>query len=175
MRLLARYVARQFLTTFVVLVLGLPLLFVITDVTDNLDRYLGRGLEFGSVALAYLYQIPQFLQWAFPIAALVATVFTIGNMTRHQEIAAAKAGGISFYRLILPLVLLGVVLSGRGSGTRRAGADHQPHADRAADRGERHRKHLSQRFRLSNAARRGSLGALPGLGAAGNDGNRHRA
>lgn len=112
MKLLARYVARQFLATFFSLLLGLPLLFVIIDVTENLDKYLGRGLPFRDVATAYLYQLPQFFQWAFPIAALVGTVFTIGNMTRHQEIAAAKAGGISFHRLIVPLVLLGILLSG---------------------------------------------------------------
>ena len=112
MKLLSRYVASQFLVTFFTLLLGLPLLFVIVDITENLDKYLGRGLPIGDVALAYLYQLPQFFQWAFPIAALVGTVFTIGNMTRHQEIAAAKAGGVSFYRLLVPLVLLGILLSG---------------------------------------------------------------
>jgi hypothetical protein len=43
MKLLDRYIFRQFTTTFVMLVLGLPLLFTITDVTDRLDRYLARG------------------------------------------------------------------------------------------------------------------------------------
>ena len=111
MKLLDRYVSRQFLGTFVLLVLGLPLLFIVIDVTDNLDKYLGRGLGFGAVALSYVYQLPLFVQYAVPIAALVATVFTIGNMTRHQEIAAAKAGGVSFYRLIVPLVAWGALLS----------------------------------------------------------------
>ena len=111
MKLLSRYVAQQFLTTFGVLVLGLPLLFTVFDITDSLDKYIDRGLSTGAVALAYLYQIPQFLQWAFPVAALVATVFTIGNLTRHQEITAAKAGGISFYRVIAPILTIGVFLS----------------------------------------------------------------
>lgn len=111
MKLLDRYVARQFTATFLMLVLGLPLLFVITDITDQLDNYLARGVSMGAVALSYVYYLPQFIFWSLPIAALVATVFTIGNMTRHQEIAAAKAGGISFYRLIVPIVVLAAVLS----------------------------------------------------------------
>jgi lipopolysaccharide export system permease protein len=65
----------------------------------------------GRLALSYLYQMPLFIQYAFPIAALVATVFTVGRMTRHQEITAAKAGGVSFYRIFLPILSLGVVLS----------------------------------------------------------------
>jgi lipopolysaccharide export system permease protein len=111
-RLLDRYIARQFLASFVTLVLGLPLLFIIVDLTDNLDRYLGRGLPLGDVAQSYLYVLPQYVLWAMPIAALIGTVFTIGNMTRHQEISAAKAGGISFFRLLLPLLVLATLLSG---------------------------------------------------------------
>lgn len=111
MRILSRYVARQFLGTFIGLVLGLPLLFIIGDITDNIDKYLDRGLPMSRLALSYLYQMPLFIQYAFPIAALVATVFTVGSMTRHQEITAAKAGGISFYRVFLPILSLGVVLS----------------------------------------------------------------
>lgn len=115
-RLMDRYVTRQFMTTFLALVLGLPLLFVITDLTDHLDRYLDTGLGFNAVALSYVYQLPLFIYYSFPIAALVATVFTIGNMTRHQEIAAAKAGGISFYRLIAPIIGLAVLLSAAAVG-----------------------------------------------------------
>jgi lipopolysaccharide export system permease protein len=115
-RILDRYVIRQFLATFVTLVLGLPLLFIITDLTDNLDRYLGRGMEMRAVVESYLYILPQFVLWAMPIAALVGTVFTIGNMTRHQEISAAKAGGISFYRLLAPLLLMATILSGGALG-----------------------------------------------------------
>ncbi|CAN5722452.1 LPS export ABC transporter permease LptG [soil metagenome] len=111
MKLLDRYISRQFVITFLSLVLGLPLLFIITDLTDNLDKHLGRGLELGPVALSYLYIIPQYILWAIPIAALVATVFTIGGLTRHQEIAAAKAGGISFYRLIAPILILSFIIS----------------------------------------------------------------
>jgi lipopolysaccharide export system permease protein len=111
MKLLDRYVLRQFLFTFVMLVLGLPLLFVIGDITDNMDKYMDRGIPPGTLALSYVYQFPLFIVYAFPIAALVATVFTIGGMTRHQEITAAKAGGVSFYRLFGPVAATGVVLS----------------------------------------------------------------
>jgi lipopolysaccharide export system permease protein len=111
-RVLDRYVGSQFLRTFTLLVLGLPLLFVITDLTDNLDEYVERGLAMGTVALSYVYQVPLFILYAFPIAALVATVFTIGGMTGHLEISAAKAAGVSFYRLLLPVVGLAIFLTG---------------------------------------------------------------
>lgn len=111
MKLLSRYVLRQFTTTFLMLVLGLPMLFIIGDVTDNIDRYMEKGITGAKLALAYVYQMPLFIVYSFPIAALVGTVFTIGGMTRHQEITAAKAGGVSFYRIFLPIGVMSVVLA----------------------------------------------------------------
>ena len=114
--LLSRYVVRTFSTTFVMLVLGLPMLFIVADVTDNIDTYIEKGITGSKLALAYLYQLPLFIQYSFPIAALVATVFTIGGMTRHQELTAAKAGGVSFYRIFLPIAAMSVLLSAAAFG-----------------------------------------------------------
>lgn len=110
-RILDRYILRQFIATFTSLVIGLPLLFIIADITDNIDRYMDRGIGMKNLGLAYVYQFPLFMVYSFPIAALVATVFTVGGMTRHQEITAAKAGGVSFYRLLMPIGFMAVVLS----------------------------------------------------------------
>lgn len=116
MKLLDRYLVRQFLTTFFMLVMGLPLLFIIGDITDHIDTYMDRGVSMGNMALAYVYQFPLFMVYAFPISALVATVFTIGGMTRHQEITASKAGGVSFWRLFIPIWLLSILLSAGAFG-----------------------------------------------------------
>jgi lipopolysaccharide export system permease protein len=112
MRTLDRLVVTTFLKLFVVVTVAVPPLFILGDFTENLDQYLDRGLSRADVGLAYLYKLPEYFQFAFPIAALVATVFTIHTMTRHREIVAAKAGGISFHRLMAPLVILGIVLTG---------------------------------------------------------------
>ena len=112
MRILDRYVTREFLRLFLLFALASPLMFVIFDITDNLDRHLRRGIPPAQVALSYVYQLPLFILYAFPVAALIATIFTINNMARYSELTAAKAGGISFYRLIAPLPLLGVLLAG---------------------------------------------------------------
>ena len=112
MRILDRYVVREFLRLFLLFALASPLMFVIFDITDNLDRHLARGVPPDRLALSYVYQLPLFILYAFPVAALIATIFTINNMARYSELTAAKAGGISFYRLIAPLPLLGVLLAG---------------------------------------------------------------
>jgi lipopolysaccharide export system permease protein len=109
---LDRYVTREFMRLFILFSISAPILFVLGDVTDNIDRFMERQLSPGRIALGYVYQMPEFIFYSFPIAALIATIFTVSNMTRHSEMAAAKAGGISFYRVLLPLPLLGIVLTG---------------------------------------------------------------
>ncbi len=116
MRTLDRLVVGSFMKLFVVVSLAVPPLFILGDFTERLDQYLDRGLSRTEIALSYLYKMPEYLQYAFPIAALVATIFTIHSMTRHHEIVAAKAGGISFHRIMAPLVVLGVLLTGVALG-----------------------------------------------------------
>ncbi len=111
-RTLDRFVAGTFLRLFTIFIIGAPLLFILVDAVDNLDRYFERGLSLTHVVVGYLYLFPNFLLWAFPVASLLATVFTIYPMTTHREVMAAKAGGVSFYRLIAPIVLLGLGLTG---------------------------------------------------------------
>ena len=107
-------IARTFLRIFLLFILGAPLLFIVGDLVEQVDRYFDRGLTVGEVATAYVYMLPEFISWSFPIAALLAAVFTIHAMTQHREVLAAKAGGISFHRLMAPLVVVGMVLSGFG-------------------------------------------------------------
>ena len=113
-RILDTLIARTFMRIFLLFVLGAPLLFVVGNLVENVDRYFDRGLTVGEVAAAYVFMLPEFISWSFPIAALIAAVFTIHSMTQHREILAAKAGGISFHRLIAPLLVLGLALSGAG-------------------------------------------------------------
>ncbi|MGH7482758.1 MAG: LptF/LptG family permease, partial [Longimicrobiales bacterium] len=110
-RILDRYVLGEFLRLFVSFCLSTPALFILGDLTDNLDSFRARDLTGAQIVLNYIYQLPLFVLYAFPIAALIATVFTVNAMTRHSEIAAAKAGGVSFQRLYGALPLLGVVLT----------------------------------------------------------------
>ena len=107
---LDRYVFSEFWKIFTMTALGFPVLIVIIDLTDNLDKYLNRQLPQSQIALSYLYFIPDSMFLVMPAAVLFATVFSIGALTRHSEITAAKASGISFYRMIFP-ILAGAVLA----------------------------------------------------------------
>ena len=100
---LDRYVLREFAQIFVVTALGFPVLVFISDLLQNLDKYVDRHVPKADLALSYVYWLPDTMFNVLPAAVLFATVFTIGAVTRHSEITAAKASGISFYRFIAPI------------------------------------------------------------------------
>jgi lipopolysaccharide export system permease protein len=109
---LDRYVFGEFVRILVSTALGFPLLLVVIDLTDNIEKFLARGLPRKDIALSYLYWIPDAMFLVLPAAVLFATVFAIGALTRHSEVTAAKASGISFYRLCLPIFVGAVLAAG---------------------------------------------------------------
>ncbi|MGH7620363.1 MAG: LptF/LptG family permease, partial [Gemmatimonadaceae bacterium] len=109
-RPLDRYVFSEFWKIFVVTGLGFPILLIVIDITEKLQTYLDRKIPVRDVALSYVYWIPDSMFMVLPAAVLFATVFSIGGFTRHAEVTAAKASGISFYRLVMP-IMLGAVLA----------------------------------------------------------------
>jgi lipopolysaccharide export system permease protein len=105
MRPLDRYVFGEFWKIFAVTALGFPILVIVIDLTDNLEKYLNKKVPRADIALSYFYWLPDSMFMILPAAVLFATVFSVGNFTRHSEITAAKASGISFYRMIVPILL----------------------------------------------------------------------
>ena len=57
-RILDRLIAGTFLRIFALFILGAPLLFVVGNIVENIDRYFDRGLTAKEVAWAYVYQLP---------------------------------------------------------------------------------------------------------------------
>jgi lipopolysaccharide export system permease protein len=111
-RILDRYVLRSWIAIFVLTALGFPVVSIMINMTDNLDRLLDRGLRLPEIVVSYLYALPENVFLVMPAAVLFATVFTVGNLGRHSELTAAKAGGWSFYRLTAPIYLAAVMAAG---------------------------------------------------------------
>ena len=116
MKPLDRYVLSEWVKIFAGTALGFPVLVIVIDLTEKLDKYLQRSLSLKSIALAYLYGVPDTMFLVLPAAVLFATVFSVGAFTRHSEITAAKASGISFYRFIRPMAFGSVLAAALGLG-----------------------------------------------------------
>jgi lipopolysaccharide export system permease protein len=112
LRQLDRYVLYSWVRIFVLTALGFPIVSILINLTDTLNRLLDRGLSMKEIAVSYLYSIPENVFLVMPAAVLFATVFTVGAMGRHSELTAAKAGGQSFHRLMRPIFIASVFAAG---------------------------------------------------------------
>src|SRR3989442_2721671 len=100
---------------------------MVIDLVDKLGTYLGRGIPKGRIALSYIYFLPETISLVLPVAVLFAVVFTVGTLGRHSELTAAKPSGVSFHRLVRPLLVasLAAVLLDPGPTELRPGASVQ--------------------------------------------------
>ena len=112
LRALDRYVLGSWVRIFVLTSLGFPVVSIMINLTDNLNKLLDRGLTMQQIAMSYVYSIPENMFIVMPAAVLFATVFTVGGMGRYSELTAAKASGQSFHRLMLPVFVAAAFATG---------------------------------------------------------------
>jgi len=77
-----------------------------------IDDLVGKGLETVVIAELLFYTSANLVPMALPLAILVSSIMTFGNMAEHFELTAAKAAGISLQRIMLPLFFTALLVSG---------------------------------------------------------------
>ncbi len=111
MNLLDRYIIRQFLFTLVFSLAALCVIFLVVNLLEQLDDFIDQDAAFEIIAEYYIYFFPEILKLLTPIAMLLSTLFTVGRMSTANEVTAMKSGGLSLYRLMLPLAILSIFIS----------------------------------------------------------------
>ncbi len=111
MRILDRYLMKSFLAALCYCLAVFFILFVIIDAFNNVDDFMKHNVSWPVILSYYGYFIPTILVQVVPIACLVAVLFAIGNLSRHNEIIALKASGISAFRILVPYFFIGALIS----------------------------------------------------------------
>lgn len=107
--ILDRYVLKQWLLTFALSTFGIPAVSVLIRLSETFPDLSDAEVPARDILLGAALLYPSQLAMLFPAGVLFATVFTLNRMGRHSELTAAKAGGVSFYRLIAPMVVLATI------------------------------------------------------------------
>ncbi|MBM4178207.1 MAG: YjgP/YjgQ family permease [Ignavibacteria bacterium] len=110
-RIITRYVLRQYLVTVLFAVLALTVLFVLVDLFNQLDKFLDHKTPGSAIVEYYFSYVPQIVELITPIAIMLSGLFSIGRLSNLNEITAMRAGGISTTRLLLPILAVGLLLS----------------------------------------------------------------
>ncbi len=112
MTMIDRYVLKQFIMTLVFAIAALCVIFLVVNLMENLDDFIDQKADYRVIIQYYISFFPEILKILTPVAVLISTLFTIGKLSNNNEITCMKSGGMSLYRLMIPLVLFSLLLSG---------------------------------------------------------------
>ena len=109
---LDRYLLRELAFPFLLALVGF-LIFILLNLILGLREWmLDRGLSFWVVLRLLLYQLPEFLVYSIPVATVFAIFLALGRLAHDREIIAFQAGGFSLRRIVLPILVASLLLSG---------------------------------------------------------------
>src|SRR2546425_4257748 len=111
MRLLDRYLLRELLGPFAYCLSGFLIFSIAVDLLDELANLQKLRLQAMDVLEYYAVRTPELIVIIMPVALLLALLYTLTNLGRHQEITAIRAAGVSLWRLCLPYLAVGFFAS----------------------------------------------------------------
>ncbi len=115
MLIIDRYLLRQFIKTFVICYLSLTGLYIVFDAFTHLDEFLNYSERSeGLLSLMgsyYAYQSILFFELTSGLLTLVAAMFTLAWIQRHNELTALMSAGISRIRVVLPVISAAAVIA----------------------------------------------------------------
>ena len=104
MKLLDRYVLREFLGYLVLGLVGFIVIFVVVDIFEKIDVFLDHRASPWLVASFYLYRAPEVIVQVMPVALLLATFLALGQLNKFNELTAMRSAGISLVRILFPVL-----------------------------------------------------------------------
>jgi lipopolysaccharide export system permease protein len=128
-KLLDRYVSRNFLQAYIYCIVGFISIYLIFDISDNISTFLDQHFGLVRCAQYYVTQVPQILVTVvLPVSLLLALLFSLGRMSRANEIVSMLTAGLSIPRVLLPLIIIGFLTV---AGTMALNYKLAPHSESA--------------------------------------------
>ena len=110
MRILDRYIIRQFLRNYVAYALFFAAIFLLTELFTSVGS-IGEDTQLLKVVTYYLLKIPSLFILLSPLSAVISGLFTASHLGSTNQLQAIQVSGVSMRRALLPLFLVGVVIS----------------------------------------------------------------
>jgi LPS export ABC transporter permease LptG/LPS export ABC transporter permease LptF len=109
--LLDRYISRAYVGHMLLVLVSFWAIYVLAEFMDLFDDIQHNNVKGVTVLHYYWYHNPALLYLTLPVAALVTPLITFGVLAKRNETTAIKAGGISLYRTVVPVIVIGAILS----------------------------------------------------------------
>jgi len=111
MKILDRYCVKEFLRYLAIIVISFVSLYLIIDFFEKIRMFLSNQANVYQMASFFFCSVPMIIWQILPASVLMAALIAFGSLSRHSEIIAMKACGVSLYRLTAPIVVIAAFIS----------------------------------------------------------------
>lgn len=108
---LDRYILREFITKFSVLLLVFILGFIMGDVFDSLSDFLNNDATLAMTVSYFIMRLPGNIRFILPITMLLSCIWTMATFGKNHEITAMRASGVSLFRCGGSIFIIGILVS----------------------------------------------------------------
>ena len=112
MGIITRYLIRAHAGPFLFAFTALTGLLFLNAVAQRMENLVGKGLPWGVIGEFLLLSLPHTIALTLPMAVLVSVLYTFSELTAANEITAMSAGGIKPWRILTPMLGVGIILAG---------------------------------------------------------------
>ncbi|MBU4346366.1 MAG: LptF/LptG family permease [Candidatus Omnitrophica bacterium] len=111
MKILRNYFLKELIGPLFLSLTVLTFVMVLGNLVKIAELVINKGVDIYSVSKLFIFMMPALLTYTLPIAVLIAILLSLGRLSGDNEIVAIKASGINLFSLIVPLLVVGIILS----------------------------------------------------------------
>lgn len=111
MKIIDRYMVKGFTAPFVWCSFIFMVMAIIIDIFSFIEDIVKYKIPASSIWAFYLYYSPTIFLQVTPMAVLLSTIYVLSNLNKNNEITAMKSSGISLWRILAPLLTMGLLIS----------------------------------------------------------------
>ena len=106
------YILREFLIKYSVLMLVFVILFILSDVYNDISEFLERKVPIRIIVFYLMCKLPGNIRFILPISMLLGCMWTMAAFGKNMEVTAMRASGVSLFRCGCPIFLVGLLVTG---------------------------------------------------------------
>jgi lipopolysaccharide export system permease protein len=103
MKILDKYITKSFTRLYLIIFSSFLVVFIIIEFFEKFDKFLGRNARTFDVILYFVCRIPYIMVLTSPVAIILAGLFLMQYLNKHNEITAIRGAGVSISRMSVPL------------------------------------------------------------------------
>ena len=109
--ILDRYIIKELFLPFIVGLSGFIVIMLSVRISGDIHLIITEHIPANIILRMMLYKIPEYIVMGMSIAYLIAILLTLARLGKDNEITALRACGVSFKRIILPILFISLIVS----------------------------------------------------------------